>query len=58
MSRIKSFSGHYIITENITNKNTKKVLPEYDSSNTERLNSKDLEKLILSLPEIKKIIYK
>ena len=56
MSRTKSFSGHYIIKDKVTNKNSSKILPGYDSNNTKRLNNKELEELILSLPEIKKAL--
>ena len=56
MSRTKSFSSHYIIKGKAIRKNASKILPEYDSSNTKQLNHKELEKLILSLPEIKKAL--
>ena len=56
MATAKSFSGYYVIKKKITNKNSSKIYPEYDSNSTKQLNNKGLEKLILSLPEIKKAI--
>ena len=56
MATAKSFSGYYVIKKKITNKNSSKIYPEYDSNSTKQLNNKELEKLILSLPEIKKAL--
>ena len=56
MSRTKSFPGHYIIMGEPIHKNSSKILPEYNSNNTERLSDKKLRELILSFPEIKKVL--
>ena len=56
MATAKSFSGYYVIKKKLSNKNSKKIYPEYDSHSTKQLNNKELEKLILSLPEIKKAL--
>jgi hypothetical protein len=56
MVRTKSFPDHYVITNKIINKNSDKIFPEYDSNNTKRLSDEELEKLMLSLPEIKKVL--
>jgi len=56
MVRTKSFPAHYVITNKIINKNSDKIFPEYDSNNTKRLSDEELEKLMLSLPEIKKVL--
>ena len=56
MVKAKSFSGHYVIKDKLINKNSTKIYPEYDSNSTKQLNNKELEKLILSLPEIKKAL--
>ena len=46
----------YFITKKIINQNSDKIFPEYDSNNTKRLSDEELEKLMLSLPEIKKAL--
>ena len=46
----------YVITKKIINKNSDKTFPEYDSNNTKRLSDEELEKLMLSLPEIQKAL--
>ena len=56
MVKAKSFSSYYVIKNKLINKNSSKKYPEYDSNNTKQLNSKELEKLILSLPEIQKAL--
>ena len=56
MAKTKSFPGHYVITKKIINKNSDKIFPEYDSNNAKRLSDEELEKLMLSLPEIKKAL--
>jgi len=56
MAKTKSFPDYYIITKKIINKNSAKILTEYDSNNAKRLSDKELEKLLLSLPEIKKAL--
>ena len=56
MAKTKSFPGHYVITKKIINKNSDKIFPEYDSNNTKRLSDEELEKLMLSLPEIIKAL--
>ena len=56
MAKTKSFPGHYVITKKITYKNSDKIFPEYDSNNAKRLSDEELEKLMLSLPEIKKAL--
>ena len=56
MAKTKSFPGHYVITKKIINKNSDKIFPEYDSNKTKRLSDEELEKLMLSLPEIKKAL--
>jgi UDP-glucose 4-epimerase len=56
MVKAKSFSSYYVIKGKLINKNSSKKYPEYDSNNTKQLNSKELEKLILSLPEIQKAL--
>ena len=56
MVRTKSFPDHYVITNKIINKNSDKICPEYDSNNTKQLSDEALEKLMLSLPEIKKVL--
>jgi len=56
MSRTKSFPGHYIIMSEPIHKNSSKILPEYNSNNTKRLSDKKLRELILSFPEIKKVL--
>lgn len=56
MVKTKSFSGYYVIKDTLIKKNSRKTYPEYDSNNTTQLNEKELEKLILSLPEIKKAL--
>ena len=56
MATAKSFSGYYVIKKKLINTNSSKIYPEYDSNSTKQLNNKELEKLILSLPEIKKAL--
>ena len=56
MAKTKFFPDYYIITKKIINKNSDKILTEYDSNNAKRLSDKELEKLLLSLPEIKKAL--
>ena len=56
MVKTKSFLGYYVIKDKLIKKNSRKTYPEYDSNNTTQLNEKELEKLILSLPEIKKAL--
>ena len=56
MVKTKSYSGYYVIKNKSIKKNPNKIQPEYDSNSTKQLNEKELEKLILSLPEIKKAL--
>lgn len=56
MVKAKAFSSYYVIKDKLINQNTSKIYPEYDSNSTKQLNEKELEKLILSLPEIKKAL--
>ena len=56
MSKTKIFSSYYVIKAKQIKKNSSKIYPEYDSNSTKQLNQKELEKLILSLPEIKKAL--
>jgi hypothetical protein len=56
MVKAKAFSNYYVIKDKLINKNSSKVYLEYDSNRTKQLNEKELEKLILSLPEIKKAL--
>ena len=56
MVKTKSYSGYYVINDKLIKKNPSKIYTEYDSNSTKQLNEKELEKLILSLPEIKKAL--
>jgi UDP-glucose 4-epimerase len=56
MAKTKRFSSYYVIKAKEIKKNSSKIYPEYDSNSTKQLNQKELEKLILSLPEIKKAL--
>ena len=56
MAKTKPFSSYYVIKAKQIKKNSSKIYPEYDSNSTKQLNQKELEKLILSLPEIKKAL--
>ena len=56
MAKTKHFSSYFVIKAKQIKKNSSKIYPEYDSNSTKQLNQKELEKLILSLPEIKKAL--
>lgn len=56
MVKTKSFSGYYVIKDKLNGKTSGKIYPEYDSNSTKQLNTKELENLILSLPEIRKAL--
>ena len=56
MAKTKCFPDHYIITNKIINKISDETTTDYHSNNTKQLSDKELEKLLLSLPEIKKAL--
>ena len=56
MVKTKSYSGYYVIKGKLIKNNPSKICTEYDSNSTKQLNEKELENLILSLPEIKKAL--